>query len=155
VDSAGSRPVPDVTRLLAILLVLSLAAFARAHDPAAEPFAIGPSGCAGDPIRPTQVITGEFSSELQGSYVMVPFEVPPHTTAVRVKYCWDDPEGPTVGNQRHTIDLGLWDARPKHGTWGPKRFRGWGGSSHPDVTVSPQGFSSEADYLARPKGSVP
>ena len=30
-------------------------------------------------------------------------------------------------------------------------FRGWGGSSHPDVTVSPNGFSSDAAYLANPR----
>src|SRR4030095_16689413 len=112
----------------AILAVLTLAGSALARAAEAQPAGIRASGCSGDPIAPTQVITGEFSSDLQGSYVMVPFEVPPKTTAVRVKYCWDDPEGPTVGNQRHTIDLGLWQARPKGGTWGRKQFRGWGGS---------------------------
>ena len=37
---------------------------------------------------------------------------------------------------------------------GTKEFRGWGGSSHPDVTITPQGFSTEAQYLASPKGHV-
>lgn len=136
---------------LRIVLLLFVASLAHAHGPAGEPHAIGPDGCPGDPIQPTQVITGEFGVELQGAYVMVPFDVPKGTTAVRVKYCWDDPE---AGSQRHTVDLGLWDARGK-GAWGPKQFRGWGGSSHPDVTVSRQGFSSEAEYLARPRGHVP
>jgi hypothetical protein len=86
---------------------------------------------------------------------MVPFPVPAGTTQVRVRYCWDAPEGPTTGGATHTIDLGLWDARPDGATWGLKQFRGWGGSSHPDVSVTPQGFSSEAEYLARPKGHVP
>lgn len=147
--------LPGVPRLSSILAVLALAASAAADGPEGRPAAIEATGCPGDPIAPTQVITGEFPADLQGSYVMVPFEVPPKTTAVRVKYCWDDPEGPTVGNQRHTIDLGLWQARPKGGTWGRKQFRGWGGSSHPDVTVSRQGFSTEAEYLARPRGHVP
>src|SRR5262249_58642421 len=124
---------------------------ASADEPLATTNAIGPDGCPGDPIQPTQIVTGQFGVDLQGSYVMVPFEVPKGTTAVRVKYCWDDPEG---GTQRHTIDLGLWDARPPRESWGPKQFRGWGGSSHPDVTVSRQGFSSEAEDLARPKGHV-
>src|SRR5262245_20444500 len=119
------------------------------------PAALTPSGCTGDPITPTTVIEAEFGTALQGSYVMAPFDVPAGTTAVRVKYCWDDPEGPTASNARHTIDLGLWDARPAGDTWGPAQFRGWGGSSHPDVTVSPQGFSSEAQYLADPRGDVP
>lgn len=144
-----------MSRLVSILVVavlLLFSALSNAHEPLATANAIGASGCAGDPIQPTQVITGTFGVDLQGAYVMVPFDVPASTTAVRVKFCWDDPES---GSQRHTIDLGLWDARPSKGTWGPKQFRGWGGSSHPDVTVSRQGFSSEAEYLARPRGDVP
>src|SRR4029450_2510772 len=142
-----SRPVMVLLGVLSLLL----SARADAHDTGAAS-AIGADGCPGDPIQATQVITGTFGVELQGAYVMVPFDVPAGTTAVRVKYCWDDPES---GTQRHTIDLGLWDARPPKGTWGPKQFRGWGGSSHPDVTVSRQGFSSEAEYLERPRGHVP
>ena len=111
-----------------------------------------PSGCPGDPIVPTSVIEGTFPASLEGAYVMVPFTVPPKTTQVRVKYCWDRPESGTLS---HTIDLGLWEARPQNGTWGRKQFRGWGGSSHPDVAITRQGFSSEAEYLARPRGHVP
>ena len=113
-------------------------------------FALPP--CGGDAITPTRVIEGTFSSSIQGAYVMVPFDVPAGTTQVRVKYCWDKPES---GTASHTIDLGLWDARPVGGAWGPKQFRGWGGSSHPDVTITRQGFSTEAQYLAKPRGHVP
>ncbi|MEW6268930.1 MAG: CehA/McbA family metallohydrolase [Thermodesulfobacteriota bacterium] len=109
----------------------------------------------GDPISPTQVVEGSFPHALQGAYVMVPFTVPAGTTSVRVKYCWDRPEGETPGNIGHTVDLGLWQSRAEGGTWGVDQFRGWGGSSHPDVTVTPQGFSSESDYLEDPKGHVP
>lgn len=114
-----------------------------------------PDGCTGDPIQPTRVIEGDFAASLQGSYVMVPIDVPAGTTAVRVKYCWDEPEGPTTGGARHTIDLGLFHPPPPGATWGPAQFRGWGGSSHPDVTVSTQGFSSQEEYIADPKGHVP
>ena len=41
------------------------------------------------------------------------------------------------------------------GIWGPREFRGWGGSSHPDVTLSAEGFSSEADYIAQPRIEPP
>ncbi len=34
-------------------------------------------------------------------------------------------------------------------------FRGWGGSGYRDVTITPQGFSSEAQYEADPKAYVP
>jgi hypothetical protein len=129
-------------RLLALVLFCAVS----------SAWAVVPAACPGDPIVPTAVVTGSFPSSLEGAYVMVPFDVPPGTTQVRVKYCWDQPEG---GSARHTIDLGLWDARAGGGTWGRKQFRGWGGSSHPDVTITRQGFSSEAQYLARPRGHVP
>ena len=61
--------------------------------------------CGGRAITPDKVITGEFGTELNKSYVMLPFDVPAGTTAVRVKYCWDQPES---GSQRHTLDLGLY-----------------------------------------------
>jgi hypothetical protein len=112
--------------------------------------------CPGDPIESTRVITGEFGSDLQGSYVMVPFDVPAGTTAVRVKYCYDRPESPTGAQINHTLDLGLYEPRVRPGgPWGEAEFRGWGGSSHPDVTVSPQGFSTQAQYEKEPKGHVP
>lgn len=109
--------------------------------------------CGGDPITPDKVIEGNFASSIQGSYVMVPFRVPKRTDAVRVKYCFDQPERdtPITG---HTLDLGLWDARQGRRPWSTPDFRGWGGSSHPDVTVSPQGFSKPKRYLEDPKGDV-
>ncbi|HEY8514804.1 MAG TPA: CehA/McbA family metallohydrolase [Candidatus Binatia bacterium] len=143
---------------LAVALVASLgvprAVAHVAHDGVDERTALVNGVCeGGDPITPTQVIEGSFPHELQGSYVMVPFVVPPGTTQLRVKYCWDRPEGDvSVG---HTIDLGLWEPRPPGGTWGVEQFRGWGGSSHPDVTLTPQGFSTEEEYLEDPKGHVP
>jgi hypothetical protein len=135
-------PVPRRTGLLALALLLAALA-----SPSATPAAIGPDGtCTGDPIAADRVIAGSFPAALQGSYVMVPIDVPAGTVGLRVKYCFSQPPGPTTLNARNTIDLGLWD---------PDGFRGWGGSSHPDVTVSPSGFSSEAEYLADPRGDVP
>ena len=73
----------------------------RSRPPTAEP-------CPGDPIRLDQLTTGSFESSLQGGYVLVPFDVPAGTTAVRVKYCFDQPEVPTP-NVRHTLDLGIYE----------------------------------------------
>ena len=57
---------------------------------------------------------------------------------------------------RHTLDLGLYGPREGGGKlWGEREFRGWGGSSHPDVTLSAEGFSSEAQYTASPRVEVP
>ena len=128
---------------LAVLAVSVPSASAAAPDP-----------CPGDPIAPDQVFTGEFGRDLVKSYVLVPFEVPAGTTAVRVKYCYDQPE--INPQQKHTIDLGIYQPRGALAApWGPDQFRGWGGSSHPDVTVSPEGFSTEEQYKASPKGHVP
>jgi hypothetical protein len=140
----------------AVIASLVAATAVQAHDDdVAAPLALVNGACeGGDPITPTKVITGSFPHALQGSYVMVPFDVPAGTTSVRVKYCWDRPEGETPGGTGHTIDLGLWQTRPTGGTWTEPQFRGWGGSSHPDVTITPQGFSTEAEYLAAPKGHV-
>jgi hypothetical protein len=102
------------------------------------------------------VITGSFGTEQQGAHVMVPFDVPDGVTAVRVKYCYDQPENPVTASQvKHTLDLGLYEPARGGALWGEREFRGWGGSSHPDVTVSPQGFSTEEQYKAAPKGHVP
>jgi hypothetical protein len=143
---------PAVRRALliaALLLVIGPpAGTTQAHTLATAAGAITASvaePCPGDPIRLDQLTTGSFDSTLQGSFVRVPFDVPAGTTAVRVKYCFDQPEVPTP-NVHHTLDLGIYD---------PHGFRGWGGSSHPDVTLSAEGFSTEAEYLAKPKGHVP
>jgi hypothetical protein len=101
--------------------------------------------CGGRPMaEPDRVITGSFGPELEGSYVMLPFEVPPAIDAVRVKYCHDQPEltqlpGTSTLN-KHTLDLGLYEPRSgDDGLWDVEEFRGWGGSSRTDVTVSPEG----------------
>jgi hypothetical protein len=102
--------------------------------------------CPDDAIDPDLVIQGQFPLELMGSYVMLPFEVPPGTTSVRVRYCFE--------GDGHVVDLGLWEARVKKKPWAVEQFRGWGGSSHPDVTITPQGFGAEEEYEASPKCHV-
>ncbi|HVE69675.1 MAG TPA: CehA/McbA family metallohydrolase [Solirubrobacteraceae bacterium] len=115
-----------------------------------------PAACPGEPIRADRAITGRFGRELMGSHVMVPVAVPRGTTAVRVKYCYDQPPEPVSPRVRHTLDLGIYEP-PSSGTglWGREEFRGWGGSSHPDVTISGEGFSTEAQYHAARRGRVP
>lgn len=143
---------------LALTAAFLFAAPASSHEP--NPIAPPPArlaaidgACPGDPMSPDRVIEGRFDSELAGSYVMVPFSVPKRATGIRVKYCFDQPEnGRVLGG--HTLDLGLWEPAAPGRDWGPRQFRGWGGSSHPDVTVSPRGFSSERKYLENPKGDV-
>jgi hypothetical protein len=113
-----------------------------------------PASCPGAPITPTKVLTGTFGQAQKGSYVLMPFDVPRGTTQVRVQYCYDKPENTTSSS--HTLDLGIYDSlRTGDRLWAGKEFRGWGGSSHPDVALSPGGFSTEAQYLSDPKGYLP
>jgi hypothetical protein len=113
-----------------------------------------PNPCPGAAFTPDQVVTGEFGTAEQGSYVMLPFNVPAGTDAVRVKYCHDQPEAPTNSQIKHVLDLGIYEAQGADGLWDSEEFRGWGGSSHPDTTVSVNGFSTEAQYVAAPKAHV-
>jgi hypothetical protein len=127
---------------------------------AARATALAGDSCPGRDIRVDRSIEGSFGHDLQGSYVMLPFDVPAGTTAVRVKYCYDQPETPVSSapgaSVRHTLDLGIYQPRGVGSrVWGTREFRGWGGSSHPDVTVSPEGFSTEEQYSASPREEVP
>jgi hypothetical protein len=158
--SSGERTYTArvIAAVLLVLLLLAAAPAASAHQPPTSPLARTAAvdqPCPGAAIKADKVITGSFPASMQGSYVMVPFTVPFGTTAVRVKYCFDQPENPVSSQQvRHTLDLGVFDARVGDELWGASHFRGWGGSSHPDVWISPEGFSDEATYKQDPRGNV-
>ena len=151
-------PVPRrAPAALSALAVLVFAAPAAAQAPPTTiPGEPGPgltTACGGRAIAPDRVIAGEFGTNVNKDYMLLPFDVPRGTTAVRVKYCWDRPES---GTMRHTLDLGLYGPRQSASKlWGESEFRGWGGSSHPDVTLSAEGFSTEAQYTASPRVEVP
>ena len=119
--------------------------------------AAAPSACPGSPMSADRVITGTFGGDMQGSYVMLPFDVPAGTTQVKLRYCYDQPDVKPSGSPvANTLDLGLYEPLHDGDTlWGPEEFRGWGGSSHPEVQVTPQGFKSEASYVADPRGNEP
>ncbi|HEV2814920.1 MAG TPA: CehA/McbA family metallohydrolase, partial [Solirubrobacteraceae bacterium] len=149
-----------VLLLVCAALVWPAGAFAHgrgALPPTARMAQGGPlMSCPGEPLRADRAITGTFGVAEMGSYVLVPFDVPAGTTSVRVKYCYDQPESPTSSQVKHTLDLGLYSSRPAAGAlWGEQEFRGWGGSSHPDVVISPEGFSSEEAYREAPRKPVP
>jgi hypothetical protein len=144
-------PLRRVATGLAVALTAALAPGAAQAAPPASCPNPGPATAG---VTTTQVFTGSFSRALAGSYVMVPFDVPAGTTQVRVRYCWDKPENNTAVS--HTLDLGIYEPLKAGDTvWGVPEFRGWGGSSHPDVALSDQGFSTQAQYLAAPKAYIP
>ena len=147
VARATIRPVSRM-RLAALTLLATalVAAPAQAAD-------CNPAGAEDASFTTGPTITGTFSDDLEGGLVYLPFEVPQGTTAVRVRYCHDQPElqlpGQVPNAPKHTLDLGLYEAGDG-GLWDMGEFRGWAGSSVRDVTVSPNGFSPDAVYEEDP-----
>jgi hypothetical protein len=118
-----------------------------------------PASCPGpdDPaFGAAQEFSGEFDSSLEGSYVQIPFSVPANSTAVRVRYCFDQPDIPLPnGINANTLDLGVFEAKDAGDAyWDLGELRGWSGGSVRDATVAVNGFSDEATYSAAPKGYV-
>jgi hypothetical protein len=118
-------------------LTAAVALFAGTAAAAFVPAAVAapPESCGES--APSKVVTGTFTEETEGSHVLVPFRVPAGTTRVNVRLCYDQPESPTSSQVRHTIDLGLYEARDAGDRfWDRDEFRGWGGSSRPDAFVT-------------------
>ncbi|HEX5910876.1 MAG TPA: hypothetical protein VFY44_10300, partial [Thermoleophilaceae bacterium] len=121
-------------RASAALAMVAATLFVAVPASAAPPSSCGLPG-------PDQATTGGFDAARQGSFVFVPFDVPAGTTQVRVAYCWDGSQG----TSDHTLDLGVYQARgDARRPWGGANFRGWGGSGYRDVTITPQGFGTDA-----------
>jgi Ca2+-binding RTX toxin-like protein len=131
-----------------------LAAHADAQQPltAEQPAAAGAvASCGvapGLPFSPDVAVSGSFGADDQGSYLMVPFDVPAGSDAVRVRYCHDEPLlADPEGLNKHTLDLGLYEPESptdSDSLWGEAEFRGWGGSSRPDTTVSGEAVEPES-----------
>ena len=136
-------------RITALVLPALLAG---ALAPAAR--AAPPQSCGLN--APDRTMAGEFGSQLQGSYVLLPFRVPAGQTALRVRYCYDQPETPLNAQFKHTLDLDLYEARRPGGLWGPDEFRGSSGSARREgdargsqVTVSADGFNAATGKTTR------
>jgi hypothetical protein len=78
---------------------------------------------------------------------MVPFDVPAGITRVRARLCHDQSDLPNT--PRATLDLGLYEATTD-GVWDENEFRGWGGSSRPDTTITPEAGSTTVGYRPGP-----
>ena len=152
--SSTRSPIVFLAALAACMLFVP--ASALAHHAQSTVVATAPASCAGaadSSLTPTRVITGEFDTSLEGGYVLLPFIVDP--PAPRPCGC---ATATTSRRRRRTPASGTcwtWAFTRRRSApgalWALPEFRGWGGSSHPDVTVSRNGFSSEAQYLTNPK----
>jgi hypothetical protein len=137
-------------RFLAVMLL------AAAVLPPVPGHSAAPGPCPADNGTPDRIVTGVFPKELQGSYVLVPFDVPAGSTRVRVKICFDQPDVaiavPGVVSVRNTLDLGIYQPLAAGDSlYGEKEFRGWGGSSRPNVLITPE-TSTTVGFLP---GAIP
>jgi hypothetical protein len=98
---------------------------------------------------PAQDFVGTLTSDQQGAYVQIPFNVPAGTTAIRIRYCNDTTPSGT------TLDMGVYE--PLHAgdtVPGPPERRGWSGSAVKDLAIAVNGFSPPATYEAGRKAYV-
>ena len=64
-------------------------------------------------------VTGSIPQSYNGDYVQIPFTVPADTTAIRVRYSYDQPNGTCTqsGGQANTLDMGVYSpSRPARPT---------------------------------------
>lgn len=117
-------------RLAAGFVTLTLVAGAGLAMASADPAQDAP--CTGGTLART--ITGSFTKQQEGAYVMVPFDVPAGTTLVRLRLMHDQIQfaNPVT---KHTLDLGMYEVT-SDGFWDTNEFRGWGGSSRLNQCVS-------------------
>ncbi len=139
-------------------LVLSLALLGMVALPPLG-HAAAPTACPEDDGTPDAFVTGTFAKSLQGSYVLVPFDVPPGSTSVRVKICYDQPEIPLSApgvpySVKHTLDLGVYQTLGADEFYDEDEFRGWGGSSRPNVLITPEGSEEQTTVGFKP-GPIP
>jgi hypothetical protein len=96
---------------------------------------------------PPQDFSGTVTAAQQGSYLQIPFNVPAGTTAIRIRYCWDEPPDGT------TLDIGVYEPTAG-GVPGPAERRGWSGSAVRDLAIAVNGFSPPGIYESDRKAYV-
>ncbi len=126
--------------VLALAAVLLTPAVASATD-------CGIPGAADATFTNTALeIQGDIDPSRTGGYLQLPFTVPAGTTAIRVRYSYDQPGG-GCGGSPNTLDMGVYEPRdPGETVWGADESRGWSGSAVKDLAIAQNGFTSDAVY---------
>ena len=102
-------------------------------------------------------VEGDVDPSRTGGYLQIPFDVPDGTTAIRVRYSYDQPGDTCVAppGPSNTLDMGVYSPRDAGDpVWGIDESRGWSGSAVRDLAIAVNGFSDEATYEAAPKALV-
>lgn len=99
-------------------------------------------------------VQGDIAQAKAGGYLQIPFTVPAGTTAIRVRYSYDQPGG-GCGGSPNTLDMGVYEPRDAGETvFGADESRGWSGSAVKDLAISENGFTSDAVYSGAKKAFV-
>ena len=138
---------------LSLLIGALLAALALAPSAATAATCNLPSQAEPDFINEALDVEGDILPGRTGSYVQIPFQVPAGTTAIRIRYSYDQPHdacnAPPPGTTSNTLDMGVYEPRDAGETvWGMDESRGWSGSSVRDIAIAENGFSDDATYNA-------
>ncbi|MFN8152279.1 MAG: CehA/McbA family metallohydrolase [Solirubrobacterales bacterium] len=131
------------------LLVLTILAAALIAPATASATDCGIPGSADGSFTNTALeVQGDIAASRAGGYLQIPFDVPTGTTAIRVRYSYDQPGG-GCGGSPNTLDMGVYDPRESGETvFGADDSRGWSGSAVKDLAIAQNGFSPESVYNA-------
>jgi len=133
--------------LAAIAAGLAAPAAAAATD-------CGLPGSPGTGMGPVLEVEGDIAASRTGGYLQIPFEVPAGTTAIQVRYSYDQAHGSCAG--ANTLDMGVYGpkADPASPVFEQSDRRGWSGSAVKNLAIAENGFSPELTYLADRKAFV-
>lgn len=131
------------------LLVLTILAAALIAPATASATDCGIPGSADGSFTNTALeVQGDIAASRAGGYLQIPFDVPLGTTAIRVRYSYDQPGG-GCGGSPNTLDMGVYEPRDSGETvFGADESRGWSGSAVKDLAIAQNGFSPESVYNA-------
>ncbi len=114
----------------------------------------GLPGSPGAGMSPVLDVQGDIAASRTGGYLQIPFDVSPGTTAIQVRYSYDQADGSCSGP--NTLDMGVYQPKADPGSpiFEQSDRRGWSGSAVKNLAIAENGFTDEATYNASRKAFV-
>jgi hypothetical protein len=142
------------TLRLRVLVPLAAMAALMALPAAAAATDCGIPGSV-DPSMSTSVdFQGDIPASKAGGYLELPFTVDPGTTAIRIRYSYDQPGGLCTSSP-NTLDMGVYEPKGAGDAfWPAAKTRGWSGSAVKNLAIAENGFTDETTYNANRKNYV-
>jgi len=115
----------------------------------------GLPGSTGTGMSSKLDVEGDIAASRTGGYLQIPFEVPDGTTAIQVRYSYDQPDG-SCGGSPNTLDMGVYGPKADGSSPAFEQTdrRGWSGSAVKNLAIAENGFTDETEYLAGKKAFV-